>query len=72
MAKQLQIDVKGPLEGNDSLIECRLYYNGRCCTFYTSKANYKALMHDGLFIRNGKERDSADILNTTNVFIEKL
>lgn len=70
MRKKLQIDVKGAVPQNEQLIECRLYYDGRCCTFYTSKANYEALLYDGLFIRDGKSRDSADVLNTTNVFEE--
>lgn len=69
--RTLQIDVKGPLEDDPSIIECRISIDGRDCTFYTSKSNYHALMYDGVFIRDGKERDSANVLNTTNVFIEK-
>ena len=70
MKRKLQIDVKGPVEGNEQLIKCKLYFDGRCCTFYTSKANYEALLYDGLFIRDGKTKDSADVLNTTNSFEE--
>jgi hypothetical protein len=68
--RELQIDVKGPVNGNPQLIECCIYIDGRCCTFWTTKSNYEALMYDGIFIRDGKERDSANVLNTTNVFVE--
>jgi len=69
--RELQIDVKGATKENPNIIECNIYFDGRCCKFYTSKANYESLMYDKIFIRDGKERDSANVLNTTNVFIEK-
>jgi hypothetical protein len=28
-------------------------------------------MFDGVFIRDGKERDSANVLNTTRVYVEQ-
>jgi hypothetical protein len=68
--RTLQIDVLGPLESNEDIMECKIYIDGRCCRFYTSKANYEALMYDGIFLRNGKEKDSAGVINTTNTFIE--
>ncbi|RQO65094.1 hypothetical protein DBR40_24800 [Pedobacter sp. KBW01] len=70
MRRKLQIDVKGTAENNDNIIECCLIFDGRSCIFYLSKANYEALMYDGLFIRDGKSRDSANIINTTNLFEE--
>lgn len=69
--RKLQIDVIGPHEEDEKIIECRLIVDGRCCLFYTSRANYQALMFDGVFIRDGKEKDSANVLNTTRVYIEQ-
>ena len=68
--RTLQIDVLGACENNESIIECNVIVSGRCCRFYTSKSNYEALMFDGVFVRNGKEKDSANVLNTTKVFHE--
>lgn len=72
--RTLQIDVLGTLDEsleNLSMVECKLIFsNGRACIFYTSKANYEALIFDGVFIRDGKEKDSANVLNTTHVFEE--
>jgi len=68
----LQIDVKGPTKIDNNIIECVLSVDGRDCTFFTSRSNYEALMYDKVFIRDGKERDSAGILNTTNMFEEIL
>lgn len=72
MKRTLQIDVKGHVEKNHNLIECNLYVDGRCCRIYMSKSNYEALIYDGVFIRDGMTKDSAEVLNTTNVFEEKL
>jgi hypothetical protein len=36
------------------------------------KGDYHHLIRDGFFIRDGKQKDSADILNTTNVFIPQI
>jgi hypothetical protein len=69
--RKLQIDVIGPHEEDEKIIECDIWIDGRCCTFYTSRANYQALMFDKVFVRDGKEKDSAGVLNTTNVFEEK-
>ena len=33
--------------------------------------DYERLKEEGIFIRDGKSRDSAGVLNTTNTFIEK-
>lgn len=73
MSKQrkLQIDVKGPMEADENIIEMVLSVDGRDCRFYTSKANYEALIYDGVFVRDGKEKDSANCINTTNVYVEQ-
>ena len=70
--RTLQIDVLGPSEGDERIIECVLIVDGRSCMFYTSRANYQALMFDGVFIRDGKEKDSANVVNTTHVFDERI
>lgn len=69
--RKLQIDVKGPMEDDANIIEMVLSIDGRDCRFYTSKANYEALIYDGVFVRDGKEKDSANCVNTTNVYFEQ-
>lgn len=69
--RTLQIDVIGTTEDDERIIECVLIVDGRSCIFYLSRANYQALMFDQVFIRDGQERDSAGILNTTHVFEER-
>jgi hypothetical protein len=68
--RRLQIDVLGPTGDNSGIVECRLYVGGRCCQFFMSESNYEALMYDGVFIRDGKEKDSAGVINTTRLFNE--
>ncbi len=68
--RTLQIDVKGPIEETNTIIKCILSIDGRDCEIFMWRSNYEALMFDKVFIRDGKERDSAGILNTTNIFKE--
>lgn len=73
--RTLKIDVIGPVSAKDiqyQLIECQIYIDGRYCMFWTTKANYEALMYDKVFIRDGKTKDSDGVLNTTNTFVEDL
>ena len=75
--KTLQIDVMGSEPDilkfrDDELIRCKLYVDGRACIFWTTEANYKALVYDGFFVRDGKDNDSSGAVNTTNVFREVL
>lgn len=74
MAKQrkLQIDVKGPTDEDPTIIECILSVDGRDCLFYMSEANYRALLYDGIFVRDGNETDSANCVNTTSVYVEMI
>lgn len=75
MKRTLQIDVVGPAEDHEiqgvKLMRCKLFVDGRTITFWTSKSNYDALVYDKVFVRDGKEKDSANMINTTNTFIEK-
>lgn len=70
-SKKLQIDVVGFVE-DLAMVECKLIVDGRAGLFYMSKSNYEAFKFDGFFIRDGKEKDSANIINTTHVFDERL
>lgn len=67
--RKLQIDVVEFVD-DLSMVECKLIIDGRAGLFYMSKSNYEAFMFDGLFIRDGKEKDSANVINTTHVFKE--
>jgi hypothetical protein len=69
--RTLQIDIKGFHEENDRVVEFNLIVDGRTCLCYTSRSNYEALIYDGFFVRDGKEKDSAGILNTTKMFDER-
>lgn len=66
----MQIDVIGSVEGT-GFMKCKLYADGRVCVFYMTESNYKALMYDKIFIRDGQTIDSAGVINTTNTFIEE-
>lgn len=70
--RRLQIDVLGAIEADPNIIEMILSVDGRDSRCYISKANYEALIGDGFFIRDGKEKDSADCVNTTSVYYERL
>lgn len=60
----MQIDV---VEVNTELhrVTCSLYTGDRCVRIYMSTSDYAALIRDGFFIRDGRSKDSANILNTT-------
>lgn len=62
---QIQIDVKGVASG---IVTCNLYTGNRCIKVYMNEYDYKDLIRDGFFIRDGKEKDSANVLNTTLVY----
>lgn len=69
--RKIQIDVIGLEDGTKDLMRCKLYIDGCACIFWTTKANYEALMYHKFFIRDGKTQDSAGVINTTNMFIEE-
>lgn len=68
--KTLQIDVLHEVKALN-LMKCNLYTPDRCVNIWMDKSDYLNLIRDGFFIRDGKELDSANVLNTTNTFIEK-
>lgn len=61
----VQIDVK---TFKDGFARCLLYTGGRCIQMVITEADYHSLVRDGFFIRDGKEIDSAGVVNTTNTF----
>lgn len=65
---KIQIDVYR-VEGN--VVVCGLYTGERWVRMAMSKADYELLVSDGFFIRDGKTPDSANVINTTNVFAEE-
>ncbi|MBD9179635.1 MAG: hypothetical protein EGP82_10765 [Odoribacter splanchnicus] len=68
----LQIDVMGAESQNENLIRCKMFVDGRCYLCWITKEGYEDMLLDKVFIRDGKEKDSADVINTTNVFYEKV
>lgn len=68
----LQIDVMGAESQNENLIRCKMYVDGHCYLCWITKEAYDDMLFDKVFIRDGKEKDGADVINTTNVFYEKL
>jgi len=66
---RVQIDVKESSAGaNKDAVICNLYTRERCVKIYMHQNDYEDLVRDGFFIRTGKERDSANVLNTTDIY----
>lgn len=71
--RTIQIDVIGKIEGTQ-FMKCKLYTNEKnenIVIIMMNEFDYERLKEEGIFIRDGKSRDSAGVLNTTNTFIEK-
>lgn len=62
----MQIDMVS-IDGN--AVMCNLYTGSRCIRIAMAVSDYESLVRDGFFIRDGKSKDSAGVLNTTKVFI---
>lgn len=60
----MQIDVTA-VNAFKNLVACNLYTGDRCVKIYMSHTDYRELIRDGFFIRDGKTTDSADVINTT-------
>lgn len=65
---QVQIDV---IEEKENVVWCNLYTGVYCAKIAMAAADYKILKHRGFFIRDGKERDSANVLNTSLIYYPK-
>lgn len=68
--RTIQIDVIEKIEGTQ-LMKCKLYTDENIVIIIMNELDYERLKKEGIFIRDGKSRDSAGVLNTTNTFIEK-
>lgn len=68
--RELQIDVIGPVK-DTNLMKCKLYIDGRVCIIGMSQYDYEELKREKIFIRDGQTVDSAGVINTTNIFLEK-
>lgn len=64
--QQIQIDIKR-IEGNAAV--GNLYTGYRCVKIAMAASDYELLINDGFFIRDGKSMDSADVINTTIVYV---
>jgi hypothetical protein len=65
MAATIQIDVKELKEG---FAVCVLSTDQRDVTILMPESDYLKLIKDGFFVRDGTSKDSAGILNTTEVY----
>ena len=75
MKKNIQIKVNGrESSGNtgiyNDLIRCEIRVSGRACMFWTTEANYKALVFDGLFKEAGNASGSEEFTCETGLFVE--
>lgn len=61
----IQIDVKNIVAG---FAHCNLYTDHRCVKILILEYEYENLVKDGFFIRDGKTKDSANVINTTEVY----
>lgn len=68
--RTMQIDVIEEVKGTQ-FMQCKLYIDGNASVILMNKIDYERLLSDSFFVRDGKNRDSAGVLNTTNTFLEK-
>lgn len=66
----MQIDVLRKLD-NTGLMLCKLYVTGVASKIIMNESDYNLLKNRGVFIRDGKYKDSAGVLNTTKIYVEK-
>jgi hypothetical protein len=62
----VQIDVK---EIKENHVICNMYTGVLCVKIAIGKNDYEELIRKGFFIRDGKSRDSANVLNTTETYV---
>lgn len=63
--KKIQIDVK---EVTGDLVRCDLLTGSYCASISMRKEDYSYLVQQGFFIRDGLEKDDANVLNTTEEY----
>jgi hypothetical protein len=62
----IQIDVKRVVD--DTFVLCNMYTGVLCVEIVMKKSDYDYLIAKKFFLRDGKSKDSADILNTTTSY----
>ncbi|MEP7375552.1 MAG: hypothetical protein ABI675_19565 [Chitinophagaceae bacterium] len=67
MDQHIQIDIT-KVHGDGNLVEGGMYTGGSWVRIAMSKNDYETLVREGFFIRDGKSKDSAGVINTTNTF----
>ena len=75
MRKNIRIKVTGRessenVRAYDALIRCEICVSGRTCAFWTTEANYKALVFDGLFKEAENVSESEVVICETGLFVE--
>lgn len=68
MESKLQIDVLGPIESSQYML-CKLYVDGAATRILMHETDYDRLVREGFFVRDGRTKDSAGVLNTSRVYI---
>lgn len=66
----IQIDVLNEVESTGFML-CNLYVTGVAYKLLLNKSDYNLLNERGFFLRDGNNKDSAGVLNTTKLYIEK-
>jgi hypothetical protein len=65
----VQIDVIEELE--NGVMKCNMYTPVGCYKIAMSKSDYEDMRYNGFFIREGNEKDSAGVINTTHTYHSK-
>lgn len=67
MISKLQIDVLEPIEFS-RFVRCNLYIDGAATRILMHETEYNRLTREGFFVRDGRTKDSAGVLNTSRVY----
>jgi hypothetical protein len=65
--KRIQLDVKD-IPGTEEIKKLIIYVDGNDYVVYLFVDQYETMLRDGVFIRDGKTLDSANVRNTTGTF----
>lgn len=68
--RTIQIDVIGKIEGTQ-FMKCKLYTNENIVIIMMNEFDYERLKEEGIFIRDGKSRDSAGGVEYNQYFHRK-
>ena len=66
----IQIDVI-KINTEQTHVQCNMYTEDNCVKIYMSITDYESLLADKFFVRDGKTVDSANVLNTSEVYYTK-